>query len=374
MSNSQIVKYKDKKGNDYSYLYIDMNTEIFYVRKRVQGRILSASLETRDFNTAKSKVLLTLSDLLKKPIDYKKKHNKIFADYYEKMMAQKVADGLSEETLKRIRTIYEYSLKPFWEYVQPEDITQDTVTEFITWHRRKRHDVQFVNVFKYLGNIFNVMVQSGELKLSRKPKLELPKEEQKHHAKQKGRYLTDNEVLSILDKCDPVTKLIVSISYCTGMRKMEIGAIELSRLKLQDGKYIVTLDTDDTKTGLARAVPLPKFLTPLVTEQINRNSKYLFPQLRNLKKHLNSQLIDKGWMKAKKDAEIVGRVRFHDLRHTAASNMAKQNVNPIVAVTILGMSFQTFQRVYLKLSTDDLSAASEANASRIEGKICQKTP
>ena len=85
----------------------------------------------------------------------------------------------------------------------------------------------------------------------------------------------------------------------------------------------------------------------------------------DLKRPRSSQLIDKGWFGAKAAANINNKMRFHDLRHTAATNMAKSGINPIVAVTVLGMNFKTYQKIYLKLSVEDLVIASETNFARL---------
>lgn len=49
-----------------------------------------------------------------------------------------------------------------------------------------------------------------------------------------------------------------------------------------------------------------------------------------------------------------GRLRFHDLRHSRATEFARQDVNPAIACTILGMSLRMYQKVYLNLSGADL--------------------
>lgn len=367
MSNSKITKFIDKKGNSYPYLYVDQITGTFYIRKRVGERVLSSSLETRDFNKARSLVTDKIRELLNKPESGPKK-NLLFMDFYELMIDEKRAANIKDSTMTRIETVWRLSLEPFWAHVQVGDIDRQMVIDFMTWHKRKRPGVQFVNVFKYLGNVFNVMVERGAMLPANKPPLEIPKDEQRHIAKKKGRYLDDEQMRKLLLACDERTLLIVSISASTGMRKMEIGSLELSRLKKIKDRYLIELDTDDTKTGLARIIPMPKYLNALIEAQINQKSKYLFPMLSNLNRSISSQLIDKGWREAKRNAGIVGKLRFHDLRHIAATNFAKSNISPIVACTILGMSFSTYQKIYLRLEADDLIIGVEAMASRFVGE------
>ncbi len=363
MSNSKITKHRDKKGNSYSHLYIDQNTGIFYVRIRVGDSVRSSSLETTDFNKARALVIDRAAQLSN--ADYTKPGNKIIADFYAQMIAEKTAAQIKPQTISRIETIWRLSLKPFWEYCKPEDINQDKVTDFITWHRRNRPGRQLFNVLKYLSNILDVMIENEGLPPNKKPRLDLPKDEERHQRKQKGRYVTDAEAKALVENSEGFIKLMILIAYCAGMRKMEIGSLELSRLKRSKDRYIVKLDTDDTKTGLAREIPLPAFLTPLIEAQIIPGATHLFPMKSDPKRFMSSQLIDKDWVEVKKAAEITGRMRFHDLRHTAASNFSKSNINPFVAVTILGMSFQTYQKRYLKLVSEDLIIGTETNADRL---------
>ena len=280
------------------------------------------------------------------------------------MINQKMAYEMSKATMSRIDVIWRKSIAPFWQDIDPKSINQEMVIDFINWHKKNRPGVQLVNVFKYLGNIMQVMVESGAMELAKKPKLELPMEEQKHHAKQKGRYITDQEFQKILMNSHGWFNLFLLIAYTTGMRKMEIGKLEVSRLRKEAGRYIALLDTADTKTGRARHVPFPTILTHLIEKQLELGSKYLFPA-GDKTKHIQPQTIDKYWKLAKTNAGIVGRMREHDIRHSAASNMAKSGISATIATTILGMSLNTFQKTYLKLTADDLILASESSVSRL---------
>lgn len=270
--------------------------------------------------------------------------------------------------MSRVEVIWRKSLSPFWQDKMPNEVNQELIVEFINWHREHRKNVQLVNVFKYLGNIMQVMVESGALPISQKPKLELPKDEVKHHAQQKGRYITDEEFIKILYKTSGWFKLYFLILYTSGFRKMELGKLKTSRLRKIEKRYIAILTTDDTKTGRAREVPFSELLTPLVDDQLKNGSEYLFPMIKNKNEHIRPQTIDYEWNKAKAAAGIDGKMRLHDLRHSCASNLAKDGVSPIVSVTNLGMSLAMYQKTYLKLAAQDLFVVSDSSNKRI-GKI-----
>lgn len=294
-----------------------------------------------------------------------RKQYKTFQDSYNLMMSQKIAFGMSPATISRVKVIWKKSLAPFWATKKPSEVNPELIVDFINWHKENRPGVQFVNVFKYLGNILNVMVETGMLDVSKKPKLELTKGEQKHHAKQKGRYITDEEFERILRRCSGWFKLYFAILFTSGFRKMELGKLTVDRLRKVDKRYIATLTTDDTKTGRAREVPFSEMLTPLVDDQLKEGSPFLFPA-HDKTRHVSPQRIDAEWVRAKRAAKIEGKCRLHDLRHSCASNLAKDAINPIVVVTQLGMSLQMFQKTYLKLKAEDLYIASDSSNKRIK--------
>lgn len=357
-----LVRFKDRKGNVYPYLYILKETGVFYVVKRIGKKVFKKSLDTTDFNIARSMILHALKSF-EDETQPKKQTQKIFSDYWQMVLDEKVALGLKESSIKKAQAVYDHALKEYWEFLHPEDCTQEQVINFMTWHKRKRPGRQFVNVFKYLGNTFRIMFEAGALPAGSLPKLFLPKDEVRYLRKKKGRVITDDEIDSILRFGSDDFKLIVSIGRICGMRKMELCSLELSRVNFKDGRYVLVLDEDDTKTGLARNISMPTSLTKAISRRVQKSkalgSSYLFPMATDKNRHIYGQLLDKEWVEAKKSAKIDGRMRFHDIRHTAATNMVKKKINPVVAVTILGMSLSTFQKVYLHLSSDDLISSIE---------------
>jgi integrase len=363
MANSKIVKFKDKKGNEYPYLFIDEMTGEFYAVKRIGSDVKKKPLG-REFVRARSKVLDAIQELSNEAP--KITGNRLVKDFFEAMIEEKKALSIKDATMVRIESVWRLGIEPYWGLLTAEDVTQEQVTKFMTWHRRNRPGVQFVNTFKYLGNIFNVMVEMGALDPAKLPKLTIPKDEQKHHDSEKGRYVNPEDIQRILSVCDDETYLMISVAYAVGFRKTEWASVTKDRIKLHGDYYVVSLDTDDTKTGIARDVPLPRILTDRILAQIKASkSDFLFPMTSDITRPVYSQIVDKSWKSAKQAAGIKGRLRFHDLRHSAARNFAKSNVNPIIACTILGMSLSMYQKVYCKMQAKDLILAVEQSAAQI---------
>lgn len=359
----KLIKYVDEKNRSYPKLYRDEVTKIFYVRDRELGKI---SLETDNPKTAIPKIYTALEELKrrKEKAIVKESENLLLRDVFDKMIALKEADDIKPQTISRIKTIWRNSLEPFWGDIRPQDVNQEMADTFKDWHRNNRKGVQFVNVFKYLGNMFNICIDYGWIKPENCPKLELPKSEIKHHKAKKGRVIDDDEFKSIASHLDGRYLIIAKVAYYMGMRKMEIGSLESRRVISDKGKVYIDLSEHDTKTGIPRTIPVPSFIASVLLELKTENPHYIFPLGKDPKRHIASQNIDRAWRAAKELAHVQGRIRFHDLRHTAATNMARAEVNPILAVTYLGMSLVTYQKTYLKLSKEDLLSISE-NADKL---------
>jgi len=364
-SNSSIKKYvHSEKGKhlDIPYLFIDEGTRIFYVRKRIGNRTFTRSLETSDFRTAKIRINEKIAEMSgEKP----KKQNTLLRDYYQALIEQKISEDTKPQTLIRIENIWKASIEPYWGDLTPDDINPNMMTDFITWHRRKRPGIQFINVYKYLGNLFRFMVRQGVLNQGKVPDLILPKEEKRHHLIQKGTYITDAEFDQICSKINlPRNLLIVHISYSYGMRLQEICSLRKDKIDFK--KKTINLTAHDTKTGYGRIIPLSESHFSELRQLFKKNSDFVFPCMHNLKKPIPTQIVDRSFRLAVKASGIGRRVNFHSLRHTCASNLAKANVNPSVACTILGMSIQVYQKRYLKLGADDLRLALVA-VSNVKG-------
>jgi integrase len=362
---SKLKLFVSSSGKKFPNLYIDELTGKFYIRIRQGKSVRTKCLWTKNLQEARAKINPMIAELIKPEVQVEIKPLEFVREYYVKMCAEKKAMDISQSTMKRISDVWDHSLSPFWANIEVSTINQDTVTRFIHWHRHHRPGIQLMNAFKYLGNLFNMMVKNGAFPENKRPVLDLPLSEKRHHQTQKGRYIQNHELQRIIKEADSTTKLIILIAACTGMRKMEIGNLELRRLKFSNDRYVIHLEHQNTKTGRARSVPLPKELTPLINQQTKGKLTYVFPTKRNILKPMSSQLIDKGWFRAKRRAGIENRLRFHDIRHTVATNLAKDGLNPLVNVTMLGMSLITYQRTYMKLSVDDLTVSAQSSFARL---------
>lgn len=154
---------------------------------------------------------------------------------------------------------------------------------------------------------------------------------ERHH------YATRAEMLLIARKCKVrSTRAAIRMAYYSGMRLGEI--MDLGRKsKVLEDSFLLT----DTKNGDQRIVPM-------------------HPRLRILLKYLPIE-ISKIWLQrsfsAARDAAGLSHLHFHDLRHSAASEMINNGVDLYTVGGVLGHKDHRSTKRYSHLAVDTLAAA-----------------
>lgn len=350
-----LKKYKTKSGKDIPYLY-QASDGGFWARKFVVGKDRIKSLGTSVESVAVSKLHSAVADMIDKATNEqsKPKTNLLFRDFYYKMLEQKKSRDTKESTMSRIDVVWRLSLEPFWGNLTPKEICPDLESEFIEWHKKNRPGVQLVNIFKYLGNVLRLMQKAGAIQSSQMPELVLPKTEQKNLAKQKGTFITDEEFSLIRAKFDKRYVLLLDLTYCLGMREMELGKLKCESVVTLKDRVFIDLSVHDTKTGLPRIVPIPKQFEAELLKRKASNNTYMFESPTDSTRHISAKMIFQFWAKAKRDAEVTRKIRFHDLRHTRATILVEQGMNPLLIAAFLGMSITRLQKSYYHLKPESL--------------------
>jgi integrase len=141
------------------------------------------------------------------------------------------------------------------------------------------------------------------------------------------RILTREEAGRLIDGASPELRPVLITAIGTGMRRGEILGLRWTDVDLIRG--FITLDT--SKSGRGRKIPLSGAVAAALGAVPHRGD-YVFwnPETRT---HIKD--VKKGFRTALQAAEIKG-LRFHDLRHTAASKMVEAGVDLVTVSKILG--------------------------------------
>ncbi len=183
------------------------------------------------------------------------------------------------------------------------------------WERRRAAEVSLYtinNELAVLKHMLRLAKKWGYLDVV--PDIEMPKE-----PKGRDRYLSEEEIVRFLDACDraanPCLGALVRVAINTAMRRGELLGLEWERIDLATSR--ITLY--DTKNGEPRSVPVNSAVYAVLIAlepDPARRSGWVFRarnggQWRHIKKSFTTAL---------RRAGIQG-IRFHDLRHTAASHI-----------------------------------------------------
>lgn len=358
-ANSRIKKYIHVEADGTSInvpgLYIDEVTGTFIARAYFKGSTKSKSLKTKVFSVARTKVMGAIKSILNK--DYRDKSNKLVEDYYESFWESLVGEDLSQSTMTRYSVSWRHHVAPFWGKLREDQINQETYTAYLKWFKKKSPNDKIFNHLKCLRGLIRHMVRSN----ARVGVVDafLPKKEADSNAESKGTYIETEEIRAILKVKDltPRERLQIELGYTFGMRIGEIVNLKKDRIKVFGTQVQIHLKSQDTKTRKARIIPLTENLGERLLEVSKSVSgENVFPGIIQRKKPMSKQVLERAWVVAKEKAGIRRKIRFHDLRHTAATNFADIGLDPVKACAILGMTLKIYMGTYVKNQSLNLSS------------------
>lgn len=145
------------------------------------------------------------------------------------------------------------------------------------------------------------------------------------------RYLTPEEEEKLVSECPDWLKDIVVFAINTGMRRGEILTLKWPQVDL-DRRVLTLLVTKNKKK---RGVPINAVVQELLRRKVSKrtDSDYVFPSEAGTL--IDPHNLERAFRSARKAAKLLD-LRFHDLRHTAASRMAQAGVEIYTIAKILG--------------------------------------
>ena len=176
------------------------------------------------------------------------------------------------------------------------------------------------------------------------------------------RYLTRDEEPRLLKAADGYSrkylKAIIVIALNTGMRRGEILNLVWADVDATRGLLLVS----NTKSGRDRYVP------------INEAVRNVLGGLSRCEGDEEARLfeidwIEKGWRRICREAGIRN-LRFHDLRHTAATRMSEAGVRETTIAAILGHAGLQMTARYTHATDETVRKAIEMLDSKVPFQIC----
>ncbi len=148
--------------------------------------------------------------------------------------------------------------------------------------------------------------------------------------RQMERILSDEESERLVEVSGESLRPVVIIALNTGMRKSEILELEWKEVDFAR-KYI---RVERSKNNRSRKVPMNSAVYEELRKNRRNRSKYVFTQIKSSQR---LRCVASAFKTACRKAGLE-RLRFHDLRHTFATNLVMNGVDLVTVKEILGHS------------------------------------
>jgi integrase len=177
--------------------------------------------------------------------------------------------------------------------------------------------------------------------------------ERKPENNAKTRFLSDEERVRLLEACRgarwPRLYLLVLMALTTGARKGELLALRWLDVDLDRGQA----HCGSTKNGDPKVLPLVPTVVALLRDCEGRKpDALLFGSHRNVRRPF---AFEPTWLQALKVAKVPN-FRFHDLRHSCASLLAREGATLLEIADVLGHRQLAMTKRYSHLTTDHKAA------------------
>ncbi len=272
-----------------------------------------------------------------------------FAEWAEIYLSLEKGKALStyQDRVESVRL----QLIPFFGKKQLKDITPSDVEAFRAQRKLRNGAVPTMSTVNadhaFLKHILSVAERRGLIATNAAKKVPLPSPNN-----ERDRVLTEDEWQRLYASALPHLRPILLVAYQLGLRLGEILGLTWNQVDLVRG--FLKLRAEDTKTKEARLVPL----TPEVRAVLTDLAKVRRLDTSRVFLHRGKPVkwIKKAFHSARQAAGVEN-LRFHDLRHCAATNLRRAGVDTMTAMRIIGHKSEKMHRRYNSVEESDLARA-----------------
>lgn len=342
-------------------IYRRKDSPVWWMSFLYNGRQYQKSTGTEDKETAK-KIFTNIQAkiALNQWIPEEREQRK---EYTFKELAEKYAEwaeGRVRSWERSVKPVIFNILLPIFKSYTLDALTTHDLETYQTTLIKKGLAVATIN--KYL-TIFKMLIAKAEnwnmcnaevLKQVRKVK-------QLKGANKRLRFLSQEEIQTLIDACDAHLKPIVITALNTGMRRGEILSLKWDNVDLKHGFILL----DKTKNGERREIPINSTLKAILQGITRRlDVPYVFYDNATGKPYKD---VKKSFASAIRRAKIMD-FTFHDLRHTFASHLVMAGVDITTVKELLG-----HKDIKMTLRYAHLAASHKVDAmKKLEAVLGQK--
>ena len=291
----------------------------------------------------------------------------LFDDLSEKFLNVKAKENMSPKSLKRLKLSFRY-LKEAFGGIEVTKINHVLVGRY---KEQRSQLVAGATVNRELAGLSHMFNKAIEWGYARDNPVSLVKKFPEHY--NKDRSMPSAKLQVLVDVSPPYMQAIILFTLCTALRQSEILSLQWSML---DDELMVK----ERKWHVSLSAPLSE-MAKMVLAKVPRypGCDYVFPDEKGqpFVYYANGELFIRRtfhwrWRQVTKKAGLE-KFRFHDLRHTAGSWLARLGCNSFQIMGIMGLkSIRTAER-YVHLSGADLVKSSNQLSEYITGLMTKNT-
>ena len=240
-----------------------------------------------------------------------------------------------------IRIITKDLLKP-WGTTHAKDISRRDVISLINSINERGAPIAANRTLALIRKIFNFGIEQAILESNPCVLVKPPGKEN-----QRDRTLSPQEIHSFwhsLPGTDTTESIqtILKLILATAQRPGEVASAEWDEFDLTTNWW--TIPAEKSKNGLAHRVPIDAFIKGLIGEN-SRKSKFIFPSPTNPDNHITINALSHA-IRRNQSVLDIDHFTPHDLRRTAASQLASMGISRLVISRILNHKDNGITAVY----------------------------
>lgn len=276
--------------------------------------------------------------------------SKILFSEFIKIWRKERIDKIAPRTMENYNYCLESRILPVFGHLKLEDISHVYINNF--FENLKKDNLASATIQKYynvINSIFNLAIKNELIKKNPMEKVDRPTVKHREGSVYNSNELRD--LFQLLNKEEnKQMALIVKMALITGMRKSELLALQWEDIDFKSNTIFVRhsltytkengyeLKEPKTKNSIRKIAPPKKFMEELekhkqkkekersLAEELWAGGKYNFVFCTDLGKPFYPNVPNRWW---KRFLNRTGfkKIRFHDLRHTAATNLINKGAN-----------------------------------------------
>jgi integrase len=230
----------------------------------------------------------------------------------------------NNKTWEQVQRIFNLNVLPYWGKRDIKSITKRDVLEIIDMVSERASPVRANRVLAHIRKLFNWAIDRDLIVISPVSTIKPPGKE-----RERERFLSEGEIKSVWTGCDqlgwpfgPFTQMLL----ITAQRRDEVSHMMWEHIDFENSVW--TIPREMTKADRTHEVPLSQ-LALSILEKAPRIGPYVFMSGRKENRPIS------GFGKAKKRLDEASQTtdwRYHDLRRTAGTNMARMGI-PISTIS-----------------------------------------